>query len=208
MIPARARRPERATRRWRRDDGVAIVEFAIVAPLLLLLAMGIWEFSMGWASNLKVQTGVRAGARTISSLGKDRNADYFGLKALNASLSDFKAADIKRVVIFKADSTNGAVPPACINASNTGVSGVCNVYKGSQVKNINANQGLYTGTTSCSTGSPDQLWCPTTRDDTQANSTYVGVYAEVYSKYASSWFPGGGITIKQTAVFRIEPKVT
>lgn len=55
-----------------------MIEFAIITPLLLLLVMGIWEFSGGWSANLKAQTGVRSAARTISSLGAGRYADYFG----------------------------------------------------------------------------------------------------------------------------------
>jgi Flp pilus assembly protein TadG len=45
------------------DRGANLVEFAILAPLLILLVFGIIEFSWAFAQNLNVRHGAREGAR-------------------------------------------------------------------------------------------------------------------------------------------------
>lgn len=51
------------TVRKQREDGAALVEFAFVAPLLILLILGTVEFSWGFAQNLSVRHAAREGAR-------------------------------------------------------------------------------------------------------------------------------------------------
>lgn len=195
-----------ARRRLRGDDGVALVELAFVAPVLILLSMGIWEFAQAWQTNLKVQSAVRSAGRTASSLGTDRLADYYALQAAQSGLS---GVTIQTVVIFKSTTADGAVPSACLqgpaNSPGTDVSGVCNAYTASDVSTLTSSN--FSGTTSCDSTAPDRFWCPLGRDDSLTNSEYLGVYVQAFHRYVSNWFPGTGITIKQTAVFKIEPNV-
>ncbi|MBV9953088.1 MAG: pilus assembly protein [Acidimicrobiia bacterium] len=185
------------------ERGVAIVETAVVLPFLVLLVLGIWEFSAGWQANLNVQATVRAAARTGSSLGNDRAADYSILQAAKAGLTKFSTSDIQRVVVFKASDPNGTIPAACVTgASSTSLA--CNVYTGSQVNTLTL--ASFTGTTDC-TGAPDAAWCPINRNVSQATPDYVGVYIRVLSRYQTGFFPGTGITIEKTMVMRLEPKV-
>ena len=125
----------RRARRANGEDGLALLETAIIAPFLVLLAMGIWEFSNGWQSNLTVQTTVRAGARTGSGLGNDRAADYAMLQAVKAGLTDFAAADIQKVIVYKATDVNGAVPAGCVTTGSSS-SLACNVYTGAQLNSL------------------------------------------------------------------------
>jgi Flp pilus assembly protein TadG len=53
----------RRGRRARGDKGVALIEFAIVMPLLFLLVFGIIEFGWAFSQNLDVRHGAREGAR-------------------------------------------------------------------------------------------------------------------------------------------------
>lgn len=50
-------------RRGRRQRGVALVEFALVAPLLFLLLFGIVEFGWAFLQYLDTRHGAREGAR-------------------------------------------------------------------------------------------------------------------------------------------------
>ncbi len=50
-------------RRKRKDGGAALVEFALMMPLLLLLIFGIVEFGWLLSENLDVRQGAREGAR-------------------------------------------------------------------------------------------------------------------------------------------------
>jgi len=47
----------------RQDRGASLVEFALVAPLLILLLLGMVEFGWLFAQNLDVRHGAREGAR-------------------------------------------------------------------------------------------------------------------------------------------------
>lgn len=185
-----------------RERGVALVETALLVPILALLSMGIYEFSTAWQSNLTVQSSIRAAARTGSGLGNDRYADYSMLQALNSGLSGFSAADIQQVVVFKASDVNGVPTTTC--KSGTATANVCNVYSGTQVKTL--TQAAFTGGTTCTGTSPDINWCPTSRDATQTTADYVGVWVRVFYKYRSGYFPGSGLTMEKTMVMRIEPQ--
>lgn len=51
------------TARKRREDGAALVEFALIAPLLILLVLGIVEFGWLFGQYNDVRHGAREGAR-------------------------------------------------------------------------------------------------------------------------------------------------
>jgi len=53
----------RFTAGGRKDRGASLVEFAMVAPFLLLLILGMVEFGWLFAQNLDVRHGAREGAR-------------------------------------------------------------------------------------------------------------------------------------------------
>ena len=48
------------------EDGAAALEFALVLPLLVLLLMGIIEFSRAYSAKETMQFAAREGARTLS----------------------------------------------------------------------------------------------------------------------------------------------
>ncbi|HKX75316.1 MAG TPA: TadE/TadG family type IV pilus assembly protein [Acidimicrobiia bacterium] len=56
-------------KRWgnRREDGANLVEFAILAPFLILLLFGIIEFGWLFSVNLDVRHGAREGARLAAT---------------------------------------------------------------------------------------------------------------------------------------------
>ena len=62
--------------RKRREKGASLVEFAILAPFLILLLFGIIEFAWVFATNLDVKHGAREGARITAVNTPDTgNAD-------------------------------------------------------------------------------------------------------------------------------------
>jgi Flp pilus assembly protein TadG len=50
-------------KRGRRDEGQALVEFALIMPVFLLLVMGVVEFGRAWNSYQVVTDAAREGAR-------------------------------------------------------------------------------------------------------------------------------------------------
>jgi Flp pilus assembly protein TadG len=188
-------------RRLRREDGVALVEFALVGPVLLLLVMGLLEFGLAWRDSLTISTTARAGARIGSQLGNDRLSDYEILKGMQAAVADIPNASIQQLVVYKSATADGSVPAACTASGSQ--AGVCNVYTPADFARPSSD---FAGANSCSTGSPDIAWCPTTRETRQSVGTdYLGVYVRVRRTFITGLFPGG-ITINDNTVMRVEPR--
>lgn len=62
-------RPQRRGRRWRGERGQALIEFALAAPVLILLLLGLFEFGRGLNSYLTVITAARDAARLGAQIG-------------------------------------------------------------------------------------------------------------------------------------------
>ena len=184
------------------ERGAAMVEMAIILPFMVSLVMGTVEFGQGWQANLRVQSATRSAGRTGSSLAKDRQADYFMLQTLEAGLTKFTAAEVRRIVIYKVTTANGEPTPGC--KAGTPALNVCNVYTGAQMNTL--TPASFTGTT-CPVGSVDYSWCPDRRDNSQAAADQLGVWVEVFYTYRTGFFHGSGITMTHYVVMRIEPKV-
>ena len=65
------RRSSRAARSGRSERGQAMIEFALSAPVLLLLLLGLFEFGRGLNSYLTVITAARDSARLGAQIGAD-----------------------------------------------------------------------------------------------------------------------------------------
>jgi len=51
-------------RRWRSDDGQALTEFALVIPVLMLMIMGLAEFSQAWNTKQVLTDAAREALRS------------------------------------------------------------------------------------------------------------------------------------------------
>jgi Flp pilus assembly protein TadG len=82
---------EAQSRRTTGERGAAIVEFAIVLPLLLLLVFGIIEFGRGYNVKVQLTGAVREGAREVAlggSRAEARQAVRDAAPGLNPALDD------------------------------------------------------------------------------------------------------------------------
>ncbi len=61
-----ARRRRRAPGRWRREDGQALLEFALVLPVLLLILTAILQFGLVFNKYITLTDAVRSGARELA----------------------------------------------------------------------------------------------------------------------------------------------
>ena len=82
------RRSERASARDRRlraagDSGAALVEFALVVPILALLLFGIIDFGVGFSQLNSMRQGTREGARqgVVADFGGDSSCTTTGTAA-------------------------------------------------------------------------------------------------------------------------------
>lgn len=221
MTIARLRRFfHRPIRTRRRDRGAVFIEFALVVPVLALLAMGVVEYGLAWNATNDVNSAARDAARVGSSASNYKNADQQIIRQVATGLTSTEVSQIKRVIVYAAAPGSSAVPAACLGVtpsppgspSATGVAGKCNVYSQQQVAWVRSNptSGSNFSTSSpCSSNNWDSKWCPATRNNSlfTNNLDYVGVLIEI--NHASATHYGfGNQDITRTAVFRLEPAYT
>lgn len=177
----------------------------IALPLLVLIVFAMVEMGFGWRDSRTISNATRAGARVASNLGPERLADFEALSTIKAAVARIDGGDIEMIVVYRADSPDGEVPASCAAGGGTDVAGLCNAYSALDLASLDVTQ--FPGTTSCSGGSLDGAWCPTTREAEQlAGPDYVGVYMQLRHPPVTGIFPGGDITISDWTVMRIEPR--
>jgi hypothetical protein len=188
----------------RSERGAALVEFALFAPLLAALVLGIFEFGNAWRQTGSIERSVQQGARTVSAQADNRFADYEALRAIDTATRGLPGITVERVIIYRSTDPDGAVPPQCLGGSQAGL---CNVYTGSQVRTINPSGFPATGVVdpTCAPGSWDSLWCPTTRPRSEGNLIQIGVHLTVAYEPVTGLIPDPGLTIERSAIYQIEP---
>ncbi len=199
--------------RLRGEEGAVLVEFALVAPLLVLLTLGVLDFGMAWRENNNLGAAVRAANRMAASLGDSRSTDYNSLQAYRSVMSRATGVTVDRVVVYKATGSDGSPSSgSCLTtaatATGTGVNGACNIYSATQLSNLGATYLTNFGTTdtACAGTAWDRYWCPVTRNADQGDPPdYVGVYAVVTYKSWTKLLPTT-VTLTDRSVMRIEPK--
>lgn len=182
-----------------RDRGAVLIEMALVALLLIALLAGAFDFGMAWRAGLGVNEAARAGARVGSSVGPDVGADKSIITGMQSTLAASDLLDdVQRVVIYRAQSADGAVPPQC----KTGIANNCNVYTGAQFRQI--DQSTAVDQNGClAIGSKG--YCPKSRDNVQVSAHYIGIWVRVRYDFQFG-FAGTGVDLERTTIMRLEPK--
>lgn len=194
--------------RLRGDGGLAIVEFAIVAPLLALVTAGIIEFGMAWRDNLTVSSATRSAARVASNLGDDNLTDFEALLTLRAAIASLDHATLDGVLIYDGSATDGDPPASCFDPSGdpqSSAAGNCNYYTAAMIASL--NQSNFSSMVSC--GTWDWYYCPISeRSTAQATLSDVGIWVRIDRGWFTEMFPGDGITIEDQTVMRLEPSAS
>jgi Flp pilus assembly protein TadG len=192
--------------RHRGERGVAIIEMALVAPLLLLLLFGIAEFGVALTNGNRLETAVSTAARVASSSGSSTDADRNVLLSLRASLPPNLLANVTRVVVFSSDSS-GNIASGCLTASpGSGIGGGtaatganrCNTYSGTTLRNVTATTNL---------GSSDDFWpASTRRDHLSGPPDYIGVLVQTSSNSITGTY-WDTFSYTKRSVYRIAPDI-
>jgi len=87
------------------ERGSALIETALVLGMLLMLALGAFEYGMAFREWLSVTNATREGARLAAQAGDHTNADCLILEATAGALQSLAASQIQQVTIFESDET-------------------------------------------------------------------------------------------------------
>lgn len=119
--------PGATGRRRRSERGIALVEFAIVAPLFFFLLFGLIDFGVNLSNEISLRQGVREGARqgSVATFGSTAScgatfttpgsANMQKLICLTKSRTDMTASEVSVAIRF--DPTNTSYPAGAVSAS-------------------------------------------------------------------------------------------
>ncbi len=179
------------------EGGAAIVEMAMLLPILLMLVLGVFELGAAFKSYLTTSNAVREGTRLLSARGTDEMADCQALvKAVDALTlaNGFEALD--RIEIFQADPEDGsAYGPSTTNTFR---------YSAGDPRNCTTTEP------NCGSWTCDINWTPGMRDalvGPNVSPDLIGMRI-VYRHDWLSGFPPfrGSITIDEQTISRLEPE--
>jgi Flp pilus assembly protein TadG len=108
----------RAAVRGRGEQGAAMVEFALILPLIVLLTFGIIEFAIAFNTDSNINQAGRAGGRTAAILSTDPDMAFKAGQAAATSLnlSPGTVEGTPTVCVAKFDNTN---PQGCSQYATT-----------------------------------------------------------------------------------------
>jgi hypothetical protein len=183
-----------------------MIEFALVLPLLALLAFGTAEMGLAWVAHNRVEGAVSTAARVGASSGGVPEADVNILTALRTALPDESLDNLDRVIIFKPTNDDGGVPPQCMkpmgSANQQGLNNWCNTYSGATVRGFDE-----TGPDPL--GPADNFWLgnSTQRPDSLAGPPEdIGVWVRtIHHTKTGTFFDD--LTITRTSIYRLQPDI-
>lgn len=174
-----------------------MVEFSLIFGLLLMLALGAFEYGMVFRDWLSVTISSREGGRVAASAANFGDADCVILEAAAGAVQSLTSGEITEVHIYKS-SSSGSYPGA--NSSYTRryspyVAGDPSLVACSG-SNWNAE---HLGTN----------WDPTDRVNTAGAADWIGVRVEFEHVWITNflWW-NGTVDFSDEAIFRMEPPAT
>src|SRR3989442_4068850 len=99
---------------WRGERGQALVEFALLLPLLLLLVLGLVEFSFVWNSRNTVLFASRDGSMVAAEGGSLAGTDCLVLDRIERDIvSPAAAVRVQQVSIYWSDRNGDQIGSDC-----------------------------------------------------------------------------------------------
>lgn len=186
----------RRLRTLAQDRGAALIETALVLGLLLMIAIGAFEYGMAFREWLSVTNATREGARLAAQAGDfvnpsnpdDENADCLILEATAGALRSLDASQVARVTIFESDESG---------TFTTNQQRYRPSVSGDSPALLRCNGGWF---------SLGGNWPPSARDNDGSVRDWIGVRLE----FRHEWITGflwwnGEVTWTDDTIMRMEP---
>lgn len=180
------------------ERGAALVEAAVVLPLLLLVVIAILELGLAFKDYLTVSYLSREGTRIGALAGDDQNADCAILRGLGELATPNDLARIDEVQIFRANQSTGAQIPGSTNVASY-VDG-----RDPTICSVPANPTIDGWSFSAVT------WPPTSRQTVVGSQPLdiIGVRVILIRSWITGFGPfSGDSTIDESTITRLEPEV-
>jgi Flp pilus assembly protein TadG len=177
-----------------RQRGAALVEAALVFPILILIVMGTIEIGLAFKDYLTVSYISREGARLGALAGADSEADCAILVGIGGLATEKDLARIIEIQIFEADEGTGA----------QGLTNVATYVPGEDPEICNVPPTINDGWTI----SPIN-WSPTSRQTTVGSQALdiIGVRVILTRSWVTNFPPfRGSFQIDETTLTRMEPE--
>ena len=172
-----------------RERGTAAIELALVFIVIIVLAIGTFEWGTGFADRINLSSSVREGARVGAATGDNVDADCRIIEASAGALNAVQGNRVKQLYIYESDDTG------------TFNSTVSQIYRPSQPGDV----GLL-----CSGGwFPIQLtWPPSSRVNSGSSRDWLGIRVQLDHAWKTGflWW-SGTVTWHEDAVVHLEPEV-
>jgi hypothetical protein len=187
--------------RRREERGQALVEFALLLPLLLLLIVGVVEFSFVWNSRNTVLFASRDGSMLAAEGGSLPGTDCLVLDRIERDIvSPSRAIRVQEVEIYWSDK-NGVLIGSSVNLYDRSGSTTCGV--GGSTITV-----PYTLTTS---GYPEASRCDVLAGCGGLHTSVdtIGVRITYEHRWLTSFagLAGSGVTFAETTATRVEPQL-
>lgn len=198
---ARIRRMRR-TPAAKRSRGQSLVEFALIAPLFLLILFGVVEYALINASIGAFNFAAKEGARYEAIIGNGQAPgaspppldQYVVNSVILPQVAGVVMAQAKAVVVYKAVESGGCFGTGSV----TGTTPTCQYQDALQPN----GSGVW--------GFTQSGWLPGTpgRNDQLSNADYLGVFISYQYTYLTAFFAitSPTITLSAVSVQRIEPQ--
>jgi hypothetical protein len=171
-----------------------LVEFSLVFVLLLMLALGTFEYGMVFRDWLSVTIAAREGGRTAASAANFGEADCVILEASAGALQSLTSGRVTHVHIYKTDS-GGAFA----------IGGMVNQYR-PMLEGEELNPSLVACATTKWIAENGLPWDPDDRVNEEGGADWIGVRVDFEHSWMTNflWW-SGTMDGSDDAIFRLEP---
>lgn len=171
--------------------GQALVEFALLVTVLVLLVAGATDEAMLLNDHLNVVYAARQGARTAAVLGQASNADCAAVGAVQAALANDPNLTVTGIVIYQSSATGQPTSPSMEDS-----------YAG------NTQCVVTNGTAAPSPAALSVGWPPSARNDLPYTEDSVGVQINYSYQFQFQLLGSGALTSSDYCVMPIEVVVS
>lgn len=110
------------------DRGAAVIEAALLVPILLILMFAVLEWGLMMRDTLSVTESARVGARTASALPRQTDFTATTVDAIDRAGSALPKSQVVEVLVYKANDQGYPGPNGATTMSCSGYESTCDRY--------------------------------------------------------------------------------